>query len=122
VGGQSGSDDKIVVSSNPGSGFLAAIRFTGFSPGAIYLSGIGEIVPPAASASPPTLGSAVRLSSTQLQFSISGSAGQTYTIERSSTLTNWSAILTTNAPSNFFRVTDLNATNSVGFYRAFANP
>ena len=42
----------------------------------------------------PTLSSPVRPSSSQFQFSISGSAGQTYIIERSGNLTNWVAIAT----------------------------
>jgi autotransporter-associated beta strand protein len=121
VAGQSGTDDKIFVTANPGAGFLSAVRFTGFAPGALYLPS-GEIVPPAVSATPPTLSSPIRVSPTQFQFTISGSAGQSYTVQRSATLTNWTSILTTNAPSNLFNVIDLSASNSLGFYRVFTNP
>ena len=65
----------------------------------------------------PTLSSPVRPSSSQFQFSISGSAGQTYIIERSGNLTNWVAIATNVAPSNVFNYTNFNATNLTQFYR-----
>src|SRR5439155_21367668 len=43
--GQPGADDKIVISSVPSPELLNAIRFPGFSQGAIRLAS-GEIVPP----------------------------------------------------------------------------
>ena len=47
----------------------------------------------------PSLGTPVRLSSTQLQFLLSGMAGQTYTVQAITNLNsnNWSVVLTTNA-------------------------
>ena len=121
VAGQSGTDDKIFVSTNPGAALLSAIRFTGFPAGATWL-GTGEIVPPAPALVPPTLISPMRLSDTAFQFVISGSAGQSYTVQVSSTFTNWTDVLTTNAPSDIFTVIDSNATNDPAFYRVLANP
>ena len=121
VAGQSGTDDKIFVSTNPGAALLSAIRFTGFPAGATWL-GTGEIVPPAPALVPPTLISPMRLSDTAFQFVISGSAGHSYTIQVSSTFTNWTDVLTTNAPSDIFTVIDSNATNDPAFYRVLANP
>ncbi len=123
VGGQSGTDDRIIVNATPSASFLSNVRFTGFLPGAAYLAGTGEIVPAAAvPPTPPTLASPLRLSSTAFQFTLLGTAGQSYTIQSSSTLTNWISILTTNAPSSSFAIMDTNATNALNFYRALANP
>src|SRR5439155_12041285 len=88
VVGQSGTDDRIFISANPGPAFLNAIRFTGFPTGATWLA-TGEIVPPAPVPVRPTLLSPVRLSDTAFQFIISGTAGQSYTVQLSTTLTNW---------------------------------
>ncbi len=44
--GQPGADDKIIFTQDPGPEFLAAIRFPGFSRGAVRLPSTGEIVPP----------------------------------------------------------------------------
>jgi plastocyanin len=53
------------------------------------------------------------------QLKIVGIAGQTYTLEASSNLLNWSAVITNVAPSNTFDVTDPGATNAeTRFYRA----
>src|ERR1043166_618153 len=120
VAGQSGADDKIIVNANPGAAFLNALRFTGFPPGATYLSGTGEIVPPGAVR--PALAAAMRTSGTQFQFTIAGSAGQSYTVQLSTDFTNWTSILTTNAPGNLFTFVDPNATNNLGFYRVLVNP
>ena len=80
------------------------------------------MVPPGSVATGPVLGAASRSSPTTFQFSITGSAGQSYTIQFSTTLTNWVNILTTNAPGNSFAFIDANATNNVGFYRVLVNP
>ena len=88
----------------------------------MYLAATGEIVPPSATTPAPTLGAASRSSPSTFQFSITGSAGQSYTIQFSTTLTNWVNILTTNAPSSLFTFVDSQATNSFGFYRVLVNP
>jgi plastocyanin len=55
----------------------------------------------------------------QFRFTIQGVAGQTYTTEVSSNLTDWSAILTNVAPANTFNVTDSTAPGVLlRFYRA----
>ncbi len=55
----------------------------------------------------------------QFQLTIQGIAGQTYTTESSTNLTNWSAILTNLAPASSFNVTDVTSTNVLQrFYRA----
>ena len=66
---------------------------------------------------PPTLSAPVRPNSSQFRFTISGTAGRTYTIETSGNLTNWTAIATNVAPSNIFNYTNSNATNLTRFYR-----
>jgi hypothetical protein len=68
----------------------------------------------------PRLSSLVRLSSSQVQFNVIGWTGLNYTIQYSTTLTNWSSLLTTNASTNTFRVTDTSATNVFRSYRALA--
>ncbi len=37
--------DEIFITSNPGSAFLSEVQFTGYAPGAMWLSATGEIVP-----------------------------------------------------------------------------
>lgn len=49
-------------------------------------------------------------------------AGQTYTVEYSLTLTNWLSLLVTNALGNPFIITDSTATNQLRFYRVRAGP
>ncbi|HEV2390785.1 MAG TPA: hypothetical protein VG146_00335 [Verrucomicrobiae bacterium] len=70
----------------------------------------------------PALSSPARLSANQFQFVLSGTAGQTYTVEYSLTLTNWLSLLVTNAPGNPFITTDSTATNQLRFYRVRAGP
>jgi len=72
--------------------------------------------------SPPVLSAPLRLNHTQLQFTISGTAGQTYIIETSGNLTNWVAIDTNVAPSNVFNYTNTSATNLVEYYRVKRGP
>jgi hypothetical protein len=52
-------------------------------------------------------------------LTVQGIAGQTYAMEASSNLANWSAIITNVAPANTFNVTDTTSTNILQrFYRA----
>src|SRR6266702_8739644 len=70
----------------------------------------------------PALSGAGRLANNQFQFVINGLAGQNYTIQYSTTLTNWNTLYITNAPASLFNVLDLNATGSQRFYRALLGP
>src|SRR5207245_6700243 len=102
--------------------FLDAVRFTGYSPGALRLAS-GEIVPPNAPPTPATLGGANRPSDTQFQFTISGAVvGRSYTAQFSTNLTDWISLATFTANANQFIFQDIYATNSLGFYRLLSNP
>jgi plastocyanin len=70
----------------------------------------------------PTLSAPVRPNNGQFQFTISGTAGQTYIIETSSNLTHWVAVDTNVAPSNVFNYTNTSATNLTQFYRVKREP
>jgi plastocyanin len=62
--------------------------------------------------------SAALLTGGSFQFTLNGIAGQTYAIETSSNLLNWSALFTNVAPANVFNVTDVTSTNVLRrFYR-----
>ena len=70
----------------------------------------------------PTLSSPVWVTN-RLQLRLTGVAGQNYTLQYSSTLTNWTQLfITNNATTNSFIVTDSHATNSRGFYRVLVGP
>lgn len=64
------------------------------------------------------------ISGTQFTMLLSGMALGNYIIVESSNLagTNWSTVLSTNAPCNSFYVVDSQATNSPRFYRAIVAP
>lgn len=72
----------------------------------------------------PALGTPVRLSGTQLQFLLSGMAGQSYTVQAITNVngTNWLVVLATNAACDSVTVLDTQATNSQRFYRAIVAP
>jgi hypothetical protein len=72
---------------------------------------------------PPVL-SQFSWSSTNFQFSVTASLGQTYTVQMSTNLdsASWISILVTNPPSATFQVTDPNATNPACFYRVLQGP
>jgi hypothetical protein len=63
------------------------------------------------------LASAARPASNQFQFLLNGLVSQSYTVEFSTTLTNWNTLLTTNAPGSSFQIIDPNATAGYRFYR-----
>jgi hypothetical protein len=71
-----------------------------------------------------TLSSPARISGTQFQMLLSGMANGNYIIVESGNVagTNWSTVLSTNAPCNSFYVVDSQATNSLRFYRAIVVP
>ena len=52
----------------------------------------------------------------------SGVAGQSYTLQFSSTLNAWTDLLTTNSTGSVFYLQDTQATNSLRFYRLKVNP
>ncbi len=58
---------------------------------------------------PPVLTDPARLPDGRFRFTLQGVAGQSYTTEVSSNLTNWSPLLTNLAPANTFNVTDSTA-------------
>jgi hypothetical protein len=58
----------------------------------------------------------------QFQILVNGLVGQNYTVQYSTTLTNWNTLYTTNAPAGLFNVLDPNATGSLRFYRALLGP
>jgi hypothetical protein len=70
----------------------------------------------------PVLSQPTKLSSTQFRFQLSGIAGQNYTVQYSTTLTDWNTLYVTNAPANSFELIDLTATNAQRFYRVLVGP
>jgi len=68
------------------------------------------------------IGKPTLLPSGQSWMSVQGIAGQTYALEGSTNLANWSAINTNVAPANTFNVTDTTSTNILRrFYRTRQN-
>jgi hypothetical protein len=53
---------------------------------------------------------------------VTGVAGQTYTLQSTTTLALWTDILSTNAPANVFFIHDDHATNSASLYRVRVGP
>jgi plastocyanin len=65
-----------------------------------------------------TISSVALLTGGSFQVTLKGIAGQTYAVEASSNLLNWSALFTNVAPANVFNVTDTTSTNVLRrFYR-----
>jgi len=58
----------------------------------------------------------------QFRLSFNTAAGTNYTIQFSTTLTNWATLFVTNAPTGSFSVVDPNATNAYRFYRVLLGP
>ena len=65
----------------------------------------------------PDLSAITLFANAQFGFTANGLAGQNYTVQYSTTLSNWSTLLVTNAPVSSFQVLDVNATDSHRFYR-----
>jgi hypothetical protein len=66
---------------------------------------------------------ALGLQSTGLTLRVTGDSGPDVTLERSTNLVQWSAVLSTNAPTLPLQWTDPGATNAPrGFYRALLGP
>jgi hypothetical protein len=73
---------------------------------------------------PPTISAPAHFLSGQFQMTVSGSAGQTYTVQGTTYLasTNWISLLITNPSSGSFLFRDPNATNASRFYRVLLGP
>jgi len=65
----------------------------------------------------PSLARAAMLGNNQFGFQVTGLIFQNYTIEYSTTLTNWNTLYVTNAPASLFNVVVPNATGGYKFYR-----
>jgi hypothetical protein len=67
----------------------------------------------------PRLDQAARLSDTQFRFQLSGTAGQTYSVQVLTNLasTNWLTLMTTNLSASPALIQDNQATNKQRFYR-----
>ena len=72
----------------------------------------------------PRLTAPARLSSSLVQFAVTGVAGEDYRVEASTNLAmgEWFTVLNTNAPCDNFEVTDPAAMTGPRFYRALARP
>jgi hypothetical protein len=70
----------------------------------------------------PSLSGASQLPNHQFQLSVNGLVGQNYTVQYSTTLTNWNVLYITNAPASLFNVLDPNANGPFRFYRALLGP
>jgi len=111
-------------------GILQFVRIAGFDdtghPNAVGVTFVGAQTVFSLSTTPatPVLSEPERLSPSEFQFLVTGLAGQTYIILKSSDLasTDWSVLLVTNAPASSFTVVDPLATNSSSFYRAVSCP
>lgn len=76
---------------------------------------IGLQVQPAAAR--PVLSGAAKLGTSQFQFTITGTAGQTYSIQTTPDFKSWTTVLVTNAPANTFAIQVDRSTNRAVFYR-----
>ena len=70
----------------------------------------------------PTLDLPTLLPGNVFRVRVTGTAGQSYTLQIATELTNWTGILTTNAPSGVFYLQDPDATNASRLYRLMVNP
>ena len=109
-------------------GTITCLRWTSVNttsyPGAmgVTVAAVQTWFPLAPASASPTLSQPVKLSGTQFGFQLSGIAGQNYTIQYSTTLTNWNTLYMTNAPANSFLLIDFTATNAQRFYRVLVGP
>jgi hypothetical protein len=78
----------------------------------------------ASSAPRPRLDLATKLSGTQFNFQLSGTAGQNYTVQVSTNLasTNWSTLLVTNLSASPVFIQDNQASSKQRFYRVKVGP
>ncbi len=72
--------------------------------------------------SKPSLGVTTPVSTNQFQFLLTGGLGQIYIVEHSQTFSNWTTLLTTNAPGSSFFITIPIGTNTRDFFRVRVGP
>ncbi|MBI3882296.1 MAG: carboxypeptidase regulatory-like domain-containing protein [Verrucomicrobia bacterium] len=70
----------------------------------------------------PVLDQSAPQASNQFRFRVTGAAGESYTFQFATKLTNWADLFSTNTVSNVFFVTDPTATNTNRVYRLKVNP
>jgi len=134
AGSLKGTATSVVIPTNTfqsGHAYVGTITFfrttsvntTGY-PGAVGVTvvGVQTWFPLATASASPVLSQPTKLSSTQFSFQLSGIAGQNYTVQYSTTLTDWNTLYVTNAPANLFLLIDLTATNAQRFYRVLVGP
>jgi hypothetical protein len=134
AGSLKGTATSVTVPNNTlqfGRAYKGAISFfkvtsvnTSEYPGAAGITTAGAMTafPLTTVSASPVLSQPARLSGTQFRFQLSGIAGQNYTVQFSTTLTNWNTLLITNAPAHSFLLIDLTATNAQRFYRVLVGP
>lgn len=128
-GGTPPNSNGLWNSGSVGGGQSFTITFTNFAGGTYpyfcsfhYPEGMtGSLTITNAPAVRPVL-SRPSWNTNQFQFTLNGMIGQSYVIETSSDLANWSAVLTNLATSSRLTITDTNAENPFGFFRARLGP
>jgi uncharacterized repeat protein (TIGR03803 family) len=70
----------------------------------------------------PTISLPSYSASGQFQMIVNGSAGQNYTIQMSTNLSDWTSLLVTNSSNDSFLFCDPNVTNKQCFYRVLLGP
>lgn len=70
----------------------------------------------------PLLAQPFRLNPSQFQLHLNGSVGQNYTLQYSTTLTNWTSFVITNPSASDVIIVDPTATNLMRGYRALLGP
>ena len=58
----------------------------------------------------------------QFRLRVAGLAGQSYTLQYSTTLTGWTDVVTATAPADNFELVDPAATDNFRYYRVRHNP
>ncbi len=113
TGGNDGADPLagLILSSNVLYGTAAYGGVNGS--GIVFALSLTPLPPP------PALSSIGYISKHKFQVTVSGEAGQNYTVQMITNIlsTNWVSLLVTNPPSSSFEFTDTNATNQARYYR-----
>jgi hypothetical protein len=134
AGSLKGTATSVVIPTNTiqfGHAYVGTITFfrwtsvnTTAYPGAIGVTvvGVQTWFPLVTASTPPMLSQPTKLSGTQFGFQLSGVAGQNYTVQYSTTLTDWNTLYVTNAPADSFLLIDFTATNAQRFYRVLIGP
>ncbi len=114
---------------NTYTGFISFIRATSINqaayPGATGLTLVSVrtrfsmVTPSTAPSTAPVLSQPALASGAQFGFQLMGVAGQDYTVEYSTNLTDWIPLLTTNLPEVAYLYINVPLTNQAGFFRAY---